>query len=626
MIDILNRSVLSEREKNVLEQVEAIGQWERLFGNKIADPVLFRELLDKLVAIDHFYREIGGIVGYQAKIKELIEARNGEIPTEARYHSPSFIDIDEESESVKEAIHWGIDELPQMAEIYPLGGAADRLHLVDAETKLELPAAKLLFGGKTLLERLINDLEAREFLYFLKHGTQLTTPIAIMTSHEKNNHAHVIQICEEARWFGRPKESFRFFAQPLVPAVNQQGDWCMIGPLKPVLKPGGHGAIWKLARDAGIFSWLQSLGRKKGLIRQINNPIAGLDYGLLAFTGIGCKKEMLFGFASCPRLLQAAEGVNVLVETKEHLVLSNIEYCDFAKFGIQDQPLKIGEPYSRFSSNTNILFADLQAISEAVDSCPFPGLLINLKNGSYVTDSGEKKEEPMARLESTMQNIADVFVEKKGEEMRTKRTFVTYNKRHKTISTAKKAFVPGRSLQETPENCFYDLLRANRELLLQCGMSLPQERSLNEYLEQGPDALFLYHPILGPLYSMICTKLNGGSIALGSELSLQIRNLQVTALHLSGSLQIIAENPMGFLDDRGLLRYAERSGSCILENVTVENEGIDWNQSAPFWKMSLKRIGSMKILLKGNGRLIARNKTFRGAHLIVVEDGEERIL
>ncbi len=625
MTQSLNRSSLSEREQKVLEQVALIGQWERLIGDGAQiDPLLFRDLLAKLLEIDHFYRELGGIAGYQRKIQELIQAQNQTVPREALYHSPSFIEIGEESDEVLNAIEWGIDELPQMAEIYPLGGAADRLHLVDPETKDELPAAKLMFGGKTLLEGLIHDLQAREFLYFLKHGVQLTTPIAIMTSHEKNNHAHVIQICEEAGWFGRPRESFRFFTQPLVPAVNQQGDWCIAGPLKPVLKPGGHGAIWKLARDAGIFSWLQSLGRRKGLIRQINNPIAGLDYGLLAFTGIGCRKEMLFGFASCPRLLKAAEGVIVLVETKENLFLSNIEYCDFAKFGIQDQPLKAGEPYSRFSSNTNILFADLQAISNAVDSCPFPGLLINLKNGSYVTESGEKKEEVMARLESTMQNISDVFVEKKGDGAR--KTFVTYNKREKTISTAKKAFVKGGSLQETPENCFYDLLKANRELLLQCGMTLPVESGLNDYLIEGPEVLFLYHPLLGPLYSMIRKKIEGGTMAIGSELSLQIRNFEARALSLSGSLQIIAENPIGCLNDQGELRYEKTGGGCILENVTIENEGVDWSGSSPFWKMDLKRKETVKIILKGSGRLIIRNRTLKGNHLIVVENGEERTL
>jgi hypothetical protein len=599
----------------VLGQLIAIGQADRLFEGIDASnfrPEQLDQLLERLVAIDQFYREIGGIIGYQAKILELLEGRVENSDNAAHYHSPSFIDIAEETADVKEAIQWGIEELPKMAEIYPLGGAADRLHLVDEATGLELPAAKLPFAGKTLLEHLIRDLEAREHLYFQTFGKRIVTPIAIMTSHEKNNHAHVLEICEGLNWFGRPRDSIRFFTQPLVPTVNGKGEWCVVGPLKPLLKPGGHGAIWKMSRDMGIFAWLEKQGRKKALIRQINNPIAGLDYGLLAFTGIGCKKEMTFGFASCPRLLKAAEGVNVLIEREKQIVLTNIEYCDFTKFGIEDRPLKEGEPYSRFSSNTNILFADLKAISAAVDACPFPGLLINLKKASYTTELGEKREGLMARLESTMQNIADVFVEEKGTTLATRRTFVTYNRRHKTISTAKKAFVSGRPLQETPENCFFDLLMANRELLLECGFQLPPEQTLEEYMQKGPSSLFLYHPALGPLYSAIREKIRGGQLTLGSELFLEIHDFKAVNLQVQGSLQVIAERVMG-----------PNSGRCILENVTVENRGIDWERSHPFWKMELQRQESVKIILKGQGRFIAQNIRLVGNQTFVVEDGQE---
>lgn len=593
-----------------LKQVIAIGQAERLFaGVDEVDEQKFIDLMEKLVAIDRFYREMGGIVGYQAKILQLLSGviEQGE---KAQYHSPSFLHLEEDSAAVQEAVSWGIDAMDQMAEIYPLGGAADRLHLIDEATGMELPAAKLPFAGHTLLEHLIRDLEAREQLYLHRHGRKIVTPIAIMTSQEKNNHAHVIQICEKASWFGRPKETIRFFTQPLVPTVNVNGDWCVAGPLQPVLKPGGHGALWKLARDEGVLDWLQRQGRTKALVRQINNPIAGLDYGLLAFTGIGCKKEMVFGFASCPRLLQAAEGVNVLIERNNQIVLTNVEYCDFAKFGIEDRPLKEGEPYSRFSSNTNILFADLKEISRAVDRCPFPGLLINLKKGSYVTDTGEKKEEPMARLESTMQNIADVFVEEKKESLQTKRTFVTYNQRHKTISTAKKAYLPGRPLQETPENCFYDLLRAHRELLVKCGFTLPEERTVEKYLEKGPEFLFLYHPALGPLYSLIEKKLVGGALALGAEFVAEISDLTVKQLHVTGSLQVIAE----------------KKGSCILENVTIDNRGVAWEKSAPFWRMNLCRHESVRIHIKGNGQFIARNIHLKGSQSFVVEEGQILII
>jgi len=584
------------------------------------------EALDKLVPADMFYRELGGLSGYMATIKSLLQ--NPMQIEKAIYHSPSFIDISCLDAMTEEAIACGIEALPEMAEMYPLGGAADRLHLVDESTGLELPAAKLQFIGKTLFELLIRDLQAREFLYFKKYGKQIVTPVAMMVSWEKDNCRHIEELMSNAQWFGRPQESFRFFVQPLVPVVNEYGEFLFSSSLQPVLKPGGHGVIWKLARDEGIFSWFETLGRKKILVRQINNPIAGLDYGLLAFMGIGWKRDMKFGFASCPRLLQAAEGVNVVIERKQEdratVVLTNVEYCDFTKFGIEDLPQKKGDLYSCFSSNTNILFADLSAVREAVDQSPFPGLLLNLKKGLLLDEKGGKKEMLMGRLESTMQNIADAFVEEKGVSNATRNTFVTYNQRQKTISTTKKAFVSGGSLQETPENCFYDLLCAARELLEKhCQMKLPEKRSLEAYHALGPDCVFLYHPALGPLYSMIQQKIRGGSLATGSELNLEIAEVDLFNLSLVGSLRISADQIMGHVDGQGILRYSNQIGRCILRNVTVNNCGVDWKKSIPFWKGRFVRREGVEIILKGCSSLIAEDVVFEGSHRFVVEEGTQ---
>lgn len=42
-----------------------------------------------------------------------------------------------------------------MAEIYPVGGAGDRLGLVDEETGESLPTAVLPYCGRSLLEGLV---------------------------------------------------------------------------------------------------------------------------------------------------------------------------------------------------------------------------------------------------------------------------------------------------------------------------------------------------------------------------------------------------------------------------------------------------------------------------------------
>ena len=639
--------------EKILTQLKAIGQLDRLMAHPSFSLHSLEKLLETLLPVQEFYQEMGGLTGYHEKILSLLEKKKDpktsssqdtsrdskiglwasakavdkSIVAEGRcidailppsatidfrrfgaaqrpifesrevYHSPSFIDISKMDAATEQYIAWGLSALPEMAEMIPLGGAADRLHLVDEATGKELPAAKLRFAGKILLQRLIEDVQAREKLYFQLYGKHILTPIGMMTSFEKDNHFHVMKILEENRWFDRPKELFHIVPQPLVPVVNEKGDWLFSEDLKWVMKPGGHGAIWKLAIDTGMFSWFESLGRKKALIRQINNPIAGLDYGLLAFLGIGWKKNKKFGFASCPRLLRAAEGVNVLIENQAEgkIVLTNIEYCDFAKFGIEDLPLKEGEPYSRFSSNTNLLFVDLPSIREAVQKCPFPGLLLNLKKvgGSHI-----------GRLESTMQNIADVFVEEKKNSLVPENTFITYNQRHKTISTTKRAFVEGGTLQETPESCFFDFLFAARELLESfCSFALPYRRSLEESLAKGPEFVFLYHPSLGPLYSMIAQKLEGGVLLLGAELNLEISDLLVRGLTVDGSLRLSGQ------------------GRCTLKNVRVLNRGVDWDRSRPFWKGDFCRHESVEIVLKGDSEFIAEGVTFVGSHRLIVEEG-----
>ncbi len=606
----------SPEEQFVVHQMALIGQVIGL-GK---DVNRWNQLLEQLVVIDRFYREMGGIVGYQAEVLRLLKE-----PARAeahRYHAPVFDDISEETPEVLEAIRWGLEALPSMAELYPLGGAADRLHLVDEATGTELPAAKLHFAGHTLLETLIRDLQAREWLYFRLFDRVLETPVALMTSWEKNNHHHVLEVCKAHHWFGRSPSSFRFFIQPLVPTVNENGQWHTTGPAKLLLKPGGHGAIWKLAKDEGIFSWFQALGRTEALIRQINNPVAGLDYGLLAFTGLGWKKQMRFGFASCPRRVAAAEGMNVVVEQGSgEVALTNVEYCDFAKHGIEDKPLREGEPFSQFSSNTNILFANLAAIEAVVQKCPFPGLLVNLKKGTFTDETGTVKQAQLARLESTMQNIADVFTEPKKNDfpVKTEKTFVTYNHRHKTISVAKKAYLPGQPLSETPELCFYELLSANRELLEACGFALPPEVSIEEYLRVGPSALFLYHPALGPLYSIIRQKLRGGFLGKKSELILELAEADISNLSVTGSCFVRAESPLGKPDAAGRVHYSHAVSHCVLHDVTVVNAGGP--RKPPFWKLGSGNGEALEITLKGHSAFDARGVRFEGAHSFTVEDG-----
>lgn len=96
----------------------------------------------------------------------------------------------------------------------------------------------------------------------------------------------------------------------------ETGEWLLTEQMTPMLKPGGHGAIWKLLHDEGVFDWLQQQNRTAALVRQISNPMAGTDTTLLALAGVGASRQASFGFMSCDRHVGAAEGVNVLQEKK----------------------------------------------------------------------------------------------------------------------------------------------------------------------------------------------------------------------------------------------------------------------------------------------------------------------
>ncbi|KAJ0044774.1 hypothetical protein Pint_06554 [Pistacia integerrima] len=595
-----------------------------LENEKVKD---LNKLLKSLEEIEQFYDCIGGIIGYQVKVLELLAQSKFEEQTMGRIqhinesmecqflevHVPSGLDLSQNTEYASQAALWGIKGLPELGEIYPLGGSADRLGLVDPHTGECLPAAMLPYCGRTLLEGLIRDLQAREYLYFKMYGKQCITPVAIMTSAAKNNHERISSLCERLGWFGRGQSSFRLFEQPLVPAVSaEDGQWLVMRPFAPVCKPGGHGAIWKLASDKGVFKWFSDHGRKGATVRQVSNVVAATDLTLLALAGIGIhhrkdikcvhfghSSETQFlcklGFASCKRSLGATEGINVLLEKKNldgkwAYGLSCIEYTEFDKFGITGGPL---------SSNS-------------------------VSGG---------------RLECTMQNIADNFSNaypsrcyKDIEDQLD--TFMVYNERRRVTSSAKKKrkhadmslhqcsilsmkqFLLSYSfpnviskfshvhsvltILQTPEGSLLDILRNAYDILSQCNIKLPE--------------------------------FNGGSISMGSELQIEVAEFLWKNVQLDGSLIILAENVMGSTqinkNGESILQMdivnLFRCGRCKLHNVKVLNKGIDWGcGDNTYWKHDMQRFEALKIILHGNAEFEATDVTLQGNHVFEVPDGHK---
>lgn len=611
---------LKEGDRILLLSLVAIEQVERVFPDTPKGEEL-ENFFSQLRETEKFYASIGGLIGYYFEIlSALVEEENAE-KIEEEYFVPPMEDLSTRGAKVDEMVAKGIAHLDELAELYPVGGAADRLRFVKKEGERPLPAACLPLGGVSLLSGLIRDVQARESLYFNIYGKQVTIPIAMMTSDEKDNHQQVMAILEENHWFGRGKDHVMLFRQPLVPIVDQHGHFVFCEGRQLLCKPGGHGVIWKLAQESQVFDWLYQKGKKKLLVRQINNPIAGSDSTLLAFTGVGFARDAQFGFASCPALPGAAEGIDVLKLSKGdfgyRVTISNVEYCDVKK---RDRIANV----ENLPANTNILFADIQGIEKAVRSCLLPGKLVNFKKSAYIDELGNQKELVIGRLETMMQNIADVFATEFKErpteqELSTLPVFLTYNERCKTISTVKKAEKTKGDL-ETPSACFSDVLHNNCALLRDhCKIDLPNTENLSV---ESPPFLLFYHPALGPLYSIIGQKIQRGKWSQASEVQLEISTLFMHDVTVDGSLHIIATDPLGHVDSAGKQLYSDNGGKCFLENVTIANRGVDQEADNNYWQNQINHKEICTIFIEGNGEFYAKGVTLHGDIQITVPSGK----
>jgi hypothetical protein len=680
-------------------------------------------LLEMLRAAERFYDVVGGVAGYQLTALELMQdsevarlekaasaaaaatssplgSRGGEgegsdsggaacavvphavrppgaeqrlqAPDDCTFHVPAGHDLTNDEAFAARAAADGLAAMGTLAELYPLGGAGDRLGLADEVTGEPLPAALLPYGGRSLLAALLRDLAAREYLHYRVFGTQVTTPVAMMTSAAKGNHVRVLRLCEREGWFGRGRGGFRLFKQPLVPVVGvASGRWLLEGPGALALKPGGHGVIWKLARDAGVLDWLAARGASAALVRQISNPLAGTDTTLLALAGVGASSRRAFGFASCERAVGASEGVNVLLERRvprksaQHANgaagaaasasasgaadaapqlydyeynVSNLEYTEFDRLGIEDVPRELGGATSAFPANTNVLYVSLDAIRAALGAGragALPGMLVNLTKPSAAF--GEAAPVRGGRLECSMQNIADVMAQRfEGpaplpvERWGALSTFVVYASRRRVTSSAKRRRAPGdKRLAQTPEGSFLDLLRNGRDILRAGGVEAPEVGSSDAYLAAGrPPFLFRHHPALGPLWAVAAQKLRGGALAADSELELELAEADVEGLRLDGSLLITATQPLGPSRAQGaacdaVTRYcAARVGRARLRDVTVTNAGVDWQAgSNVFWAAKISRRESVCVDIQGDGEFDAQGVHLRGAHAFTVPPG-----
>lgn len=629
-----------------IKAILAIGQGPIVFNSIDALKDKFgrlRILLHTLLEVESFYSPIGGIIGYYRAVLKLLHENKQASNQHADefFYYPPLQDITKEEFNLAKIAKVGICSLPHMAEIYPIGGAGDRLNLHHPQTGIPLPVAQLNFEGFSLLERLIFDLQAREYIYWKLFGVQLETPIVFMGSHEKDNITNILKLCQNTGWFGRSPDNFQLLVQPLVPQITENGDFSLAESLKLNLKPGGHGVIWQLASQEGVFDWLKAKKRSQMLIRQINNPISGVDDTLLTFSGIANAYKKSFGFVACDRLIGAAEGMLVLKQTRlpaagsltenvYNYAITNVEYVSFKAKGIQETPKEPGSPFSLFLANTNILFAELETIEKALHINPLPGLVINMKHKAPSVDmQGNISQLPAGRLESAMQNIADSIVYQADQDIDQVQaadlpSFIMFTQRQKSLSVTKNAYVPDKCIYETPESCYFSIQENAYDLLTNhCHMQLPALGDLAHYLKHGPAFIVKYAAALGPLYTIISQKIQHGRLAERAQLVLEIAELELLDLELSGSLKIIAKDIFGQAEGLpGKVNYSHAGGKCQLHHVKVNNAGIDDAcVHNCYWKEEIRHLASMEIILHGNAEFYAKDVIFEGPQHIEVQAG-----
>jgi hypothetical protein len=238
-----------------------------------------------------------------------------------------------------------------------------------------------------------------------------------------------------------------------------------------------------------------------------------------------------------------------------------------------------------------------------------------------------------------MQNIADCLCERLPRQpdgtYGPSQAFVTSNKRRKTLSVAKKQWVPGTSPADTVQQCYYDLLANSYELFTaHCAMEVPPLGPIDEYLTSGPPFIIQYHPALGPFYSIIKQKIRGGRLAPKAELLLTIADIDLQNVEVMGSLQIVAQDILGHRSKSGVITYSHQNGKCELVNVRIVNSGVDYTADNIFWQGKVVRHESCTIILHGDAEFYAQDVCFEGdlrfevlsGHRMVVESIDGKIV
>ncbi|PNH08896.1 hypothetical protein TSOC_004536 [Tetrabaena socialis] len=485
----------------------------------------------------------------------------------------------------------GLQAAEQPAFRLPYGSADDRAAAEPASGTVTSYDDEYLAqpGGEVPLEAQVERLQA--LLGRLREAGNVEAKVetllrvdsvAAFLAHPRN-----AAVCEALRGMGAEEQLLLLSLPAMLQEHVLMEPWLLSRPLGPMMKPGGHGAIWKLMWDEGVFDWLtRTHGRRAALVRQISNPMAGTDTTLLALAGAGFSRGGAggdaFGFMSCERAVGAAEGMNVLQERRRWVEgpapagggggepgpegaaagrwvyeygVTNVEYTEFERLGLSDEAVSANSKTSVFPANTNVLYVGLRAakriVAEAVANGNgeqlMPGLIFNLNKKVAYTDplGGETRQLRAGRMESTMQNLADFMTDRFEQPLDPK----SHASTNATLAISS--------------------------------------------LRNGTTEMPMPPPPPAPAVA------------------------DAAAARAAAAGQFGSSGPAG-----GMLRYSSRCGRVQMVNVRVRNAGIDWQAPGNvYWKHQVARHESCKVLLLGQSEFEAHDVTIAGSHTFVVPDG-----
>jgi UDP-N-acetylglucosamine/UDP-N-acetylgalactosamine diphosphorylase len=294
-------------EARVRAAFEGAGQGHVLAAWPNLDARSRERLLASLASID---------LDLVARLAQLSNAAHAEPDHVPRFTPPDVVSLADAAHThgeMREARERGADLLAhsRVGFLLVAGGQASRLGYDGP--KGAFPVGPVT--GRSLFELFARRLiAARE-----RYGTRPTW--YVMTS--QANDAATRAFFADAGWFGLHADDVVFFAQAMLPALDEQGRILMADETTPFLAPNGHGGVLSGLRESGALDHAARRGIEVFSYFQVDNPLARptdpLFLGLHAQAGAQMSSKVV-------RKRDAAEKVGVLGEVDGKL--SCIEYSD----------------------------------------------------------------------------------------------------------------------------------------------------------------------------------------------------------------------------------------------------------------------------------------------------------